>query len=93
MRARDKKGLLIPFSMNVCTYNKQSGKGGQLLIIESAILYEKAKQKISVAAKPDKRNIHHDLNSTKNLLLIPSNEIRTIHIRLIEIFNTKIVYD
>ena len=97
MRARDKHGCLIPFSCSVCTYNRKTGAGGQLLVINSAVLSEKGSKAKSNSAVSNgetaKRSIHHVLNATKNILLIPSNEIRTIHIRLIEKFNSKTVYD
>jgi hypothetical protein len=93
MRARDKKGNPVPFNLSVCTYNRKTGMGGLLLEVESAVIYEKRSGKTVVSDTVSKRNIHHDLNQTKNILLLPSREIRTIHIRLIEKFNTKIVFD
>ena len=93
MRARDKHGCLIPFSCSVCTYNRKTGLGGLLLEVKSAVIYEKRSGKPVVSDAVGKRSIHHDLNATKNILLLPSNEIRTIHIRLIEKFNSKTVYD
>ena len=93
MRARDKHGCLIPFSCSVCTYNRKTGAGGLLLEVKSAVIYEKRSGKPVVSDAVGKRSIHHDLNATKNILLLPSNEIRTIHIRLIEKFNSKTVYD
>jgi hypothetical protein len=97
MRAKDKKGNPVPFSLSVCTFNRKTGVGGLLLEVESAMIFEKKSSLVSDATGSStataKRNIHHDLNETKNILLLPSREIRTIHIRLIEKFNTKIVFD
>lgn len=93
MRARDKKGNPIPFSLSACTYNRKTGVGGLLLEVESAVIYEKRSGKPVVSDAISKRNIHHDLNETKNILLLPSQQIRTIHIRLIEKFNANIVFD
>jgi hydroxyacyl-ACP dehydratase HTD2-like protein with hotdog domain len=92
MRKRSTKGKLIPFSCVVCKMNFATSEGGGRLHVKKAIVYHQkhvAKPKI----KDRTRIPNHDENGTINLLLIPSNEIRTIHVRLIEKFNGMIVYD
>jgi len=100
MRAVDKHKRPIPFSMEVCTWNKSTRMGGERLVVKKAIIYNGRKQQqktaitqTNAAPAPPKRNPNHDLNQTINILLLPSNQIRTVHIRLIERFNNKTVYD
>jgi hypothetical protein len=92
MRKRDTKGNFIPFSCAVCKLNFATGVGGGRLHVEKAIVYKQkhvAKPKQSSGTKKP----NHEQNGTLNLLLIPSNEIRTIHVRLVEKFNGMTVYD
>ncbi|MDA3819094.1 MAG: hypothetical protein PF590_01265 [Candidatus Delongbacteria bacterium] len=95
MRSRNKRGLLNEFSLEFCTYNRASGKGGERITVNRAILYEKgkAKKKALPVSDAKTKNPNHELNGTRNILLLPSREIRSIHVRLIERFNNKIVFD
>ncbi len=95
MRSRNRTGELNTFSCEVCTYNRATGKGGERLKIHKAMLFEKRHLAKGEPSEIDrrKRNPHHEFNQTRNIMLLPSREIRTIHIRLIERFNNKIVYD
>jgi hypothetical protein len=87
MRSRNKRGLLNEFSLEFCTYNRASGKGGERITVNRAILYEKgkAKKKALPVSDAKTKNPNHELNGTRN--------IRSIHVRLIERFNNKIVFD
>ena len=92
MRRRDTKGKYIPFACVVCKLNWITGEGGDRLIVKQAIMYDqKHVKKPSVSDKTKIPN--HEENETRNIMVLPSGEIRTIHIRLIEKFNGKIVYD
>lgn len=89
MRARDTKGKPIPFSMDVCTLNYAANTGGERMHVKEAIYYrQKHVSKVLRNRKP-----RHEENGTRNIQLIPSGEIRTIHVRLIEKFNGMTVYD
>jgi len=93
MRSRNRRGDYNTFSMQVCTFNRTTGKGGERLVFEKAALYEKSKKQTGTTDSTRSRNPHHDFNGTRNIILHPSGEIRSIHVRLIERFNNKIVYD
>jgi len=99
MRAVDRFSNPVPFSLEVCTLNKSTDTGGDRLIINKAILYNKkskspGKASLSqISASKSAKIPNHDLHQTLNVLILPSNQIRTIHIRLIERFNNKTVYD
>lgn len=92
MRQRNTRGKLEAFSCVVCKLNYATGEGGGRLHVKKAIVYYQkhvARKKFT-----DRTRIpNHEENGTINILLIPSNEIRTIHVRLIEKFNGKTVYD
>ncbi len=89
MRQRDTKGKFIPFSCVVCTLNYATNEGGERLCVQKAIYY----QQKHVSKKVRTRIPRHDENGTRNIQLIPSGEIRAIHVRLIEKFNGMTVYD
>ncbi len=99
MRAVDRLNNPVPFSLEVCTFNKSTDSGGERLAIDKAVLYNKRTK--SAAKQPPTHKVtpisskmpNHDLHQTLNVLILPSNQIRTIHIRLIERFNNKTVYD
>ncbi|MFK5893722.1 MAG: hypothetical protein QM504_10930 [Pseudomonadota bacterium] len=92
MRKRNTRGKLIPFSCVVCKLNYATGEGGGRLHVKKAIIYKQkhvAKPKITDST----RLPNHEANGTLNLFLLPSTEIRTIHVRLIEKFNGMTIYD
>jgi len=92
MRKRDTRGKFIPFSVDVCKLNFFTNEGGGRLHVKKAIIYKQkhvAKPRLSDKTKMP----NHEENGTINLLLLPSKEIRTIHVRLIEKFNGMTVYD
>lgn len=92
MRQRNTRGKFVPFSIAVCKLNRFTNEGGGRLIIKNAIIY-KQKHVAKPKASNKNRMPNHEENGTLNLLLLPSNEIRTIHVRLIEKFNGMTVYD
>jgi len=91
MRKRDIKRNFVPFSCVVCKLNFATGEGGGRLHVKKAIIYKKNSS--SSSYKKYSRTANHEENGTINIQLIPSLEIRTIHIRLIEKFNGMTVYD
>lgn len=92
MRQRNTRGKLVPFSCVVCKLNYATGEGGGRLHVKKAIIY--MQKHVSKPKLTDRTRMpNHEENGTINLLLIPSNEIRTIHVRLIEKFNGKTLYD
>ncbi len=92
MRQRDSRGKPVPFSCAVCKLNYTTGTGGERLYISKAVYYRQ--KHIAKPRLADKTRLpNHEENGTINLLLIPSNEIRTVHVRLIEKFNGMTVYD
>jgi len=92
MRRRDTKGKYIPFSLVVCKLNYATHTGGGRLHVEKAVMYDQKHVKKPVM-KDRTRIPNHEDNGTRNIKLIPSGVIRTVHIRLIEKFNDKIVFD
>jgi len=92
MRTRDTKGAYVPFSLVVCKLNFATDEGGDRLNIKKAVMYDQ-KHVRKPSASERKRMPNHEENGTRNILLIPSGEIRSIHIRLIEKYNNKIVFD
>jgi len=91
MDKKDTKGKPIPFSVSFCTYNRFTKEGGARISIDKAILYNKKHVKKETVTTKSKIPNHFD-NGTRNILIMPSGEIRKMHIRLIEKFNGKIVF-
>jgi len=90
MNKVDPKGMPIPFDLEVCTYNRFQKKGGERLSLKQVIIH---KQKHVKKPVKDKTKIpNHYENSTRNVMIVSSGEIRKIHIRLIERFNGKAVF-
>jgi len=92
MRSRDTKGKPVPFSCVVCKLNLATHTGGERLYVKKAVYYRQ-KHVAKTRLKDKTRIPNHEENGTMNILLLPSNEIRTIHVRLIEKFNDMTVYD
>lgn len=90
MRQRNTRGKLVPFSCVVCKLNFTTGEGGDRLVAKKAVIYYQKRK----ARKAIKHRIpNHEENGTINIMFLPSEEIRTIHVRLIEKFNGMTVYD
>lgn len=95
----DADGQPIPFSIKFVTANKTTGKGGEIIEIESCTKCVRKDNAGNVIvdtrindgqAKQRKCPNHYD-NNTRNLLL-PNGQIRKCHIRLIVEFNGRKVY-
>ena len=87
MNKTDHKGDAVPFSMKVVRLDRNRNSGGDLLVIDKAVISRKKATNPSVT--PSKVSPKHYENSTRNIQLIPSGEIRSIHPRLIIEFNNK----
>ncbi|WP_338765968.1 hypothetical protein WAF17_02760 [Bernardetia sp. ABR2-2B] len=95
MNARDEDNNLIPFSLRLYTADRKNKTGGQLLYFENCVisklarLTELQKKYRRLALKDKTIKANHWENSTRNILLLNSGEIRTVHIRLITHFNSQ----
>jgi len=77
------------FDLSYWTADTKKSTGGELKHLGDVVLFRKAKKKPKANATPSvkhSRNPNHESNGTINVLL-PTKEIRTVHIRLIETFN------
>ena len=84
-----------PFSLTAICCDARRGTGGELLVVEKAYKSgwkspSERKQGTPLEAVKLRKLPHHYENSTRNILL-PSGEVRKIHIRLIRKFNNLIV--
>jgi hypothetical protein len=86
MSKTDHTGKPVPFALKVVTYDRNRKKGGKILVIDKAIV---ERQSDKNKQTPGKNSPRHYENSTKNIMLIPSMQIRRIHPRLIIEFNNK----
>lgn len=77
------------FSIEVITADRNKNTGGDILYFPKAKIFRKKKQGFDGKTGLTKRQ-NHFINSTRNLLL-PNNQIRKIHIRLITRFNGETV--
>jgi len=93
MDKRDENGNPIPFSITFCTYSRQKKLGGERISIDKAVkVIGKRNEKTIVdkrtlATQAPYKNPNHYRNHTRNIMIISSQQIRKIHIRLIEKFN------
>jgi len=100
MEAVDEHENSIPFSIKVVKYNEQLDTGGDFFEVNRAILTKSGKkspvqQGRSIELKEEeqlRRNPNHAVNLTRNITLLPSGNIRTIHIHLITRFNGERVF-
>jgi len=96
MEKRDAHGKPVPFSIEFWTADRKLKTGGELLALEGCILsknqkYGKAREKETIVNTNPKKQNHWE-NSTRNLVILSSGQIRKCHIRLIEKFNGQNVY-
>lgn len=93
MDERDAKGNPIPFDIVFCTYSRQQKKGGERITITNAVKVASAKKnqpivdRRTAAIQAPSKNPHHYKNQTRNIMVLASQQIRKVHIRLIEKFN------
>lgn len=100
MEAEDEQGYQIPFSLRFVTYDKQKQTGGEIIDAKKAVLLKSGKKdferKTGIRNKEDpdqiKKKPNHFKNRTRNIMLLPSKQIRKVHIYLITRFNDERVY-
>ncbi|WP_421811748.1 hypothetical protein [Flagellimonas sp.] len=103
MKAFDDKGRAVPFSIKARTLNRNSRTGGKLLEYEKVklVMPEENPNVDSVESLRTKRksmsgirrNPAHFENKTRNIKVLPSGDIKKIHIRYIIEFNgQKVIY-
>lgn len=85
------------FSIEFVTYDKKKETGGEWIVIDAAVKHgretdaEREKmQHYQPVSSNVKRNPNHYQNSTRNIRL-RNGGIRKVHLRLIRVFNNKIV--
>lgn len=86
------------FSISFITADKRKNTGGELIEVEEAYKSgyvdpeeRKRMQKLQPESNIIRKHPNHYENSTRNILIARSNEIRKVHIRLIRKFNGKTV--
>lgn len=99
MKTLDANGKAVAFDIKVRTLNRYSKTGGKLKHYTTAklVMAEENKNVNSVmslryAPKPvvtTRRNPRHFENKTRNIKVLPQNQIKKIHIRYIIEFNNK----
>lgn len=103
MSTLDDNGKAPVFSISYRTLNKNSKTGGRLVTYEKAKLAQKelggdptSFEALRTVPKPRtniKRNPNHFVNKTRNLVVLPENKVRKIHINnIIEFNGKKVVY-
>lgn len=91
MEELDQNNNLKPFSIEVVTADRSRRTGGEILSIENAVLTRTSKEKRDSAIQTGSRN--HYKNSTRNIKVLGTDQVRCIHIRLITKFNNhQVVY-
>ena len=87
----DKEGSPVPFSIKYVTYNRKSKTGGEVISIAHAMkCVTKRGGKVVYDGRQksgSKRNPNHFKNSTRNLNIAGTDQIRKCNIRLITEFN------
>lgn len=94
MERVDHKGNPTIFSVTVVTADVLKKTGGEIRTYTNCILAKYAKhvpRALRGAPTGDAKNPDHWKNSTRNILLLDTNEIRKIHIRLIIAFDNQTV--
>ena len=88
----DREENPIPFSLKYITYNRKKKSGGEIIEIDKAvkcvamrggkIVYDTRKKEKDISKNPN-----HFKNSTRNLNIVGTDQIRKCNIRLITEFN------
>ncbi|MDJ1500461.1 hypothetical protein [Xanthocytophaga agilis] len=83
------------FSCKFVTFNQRRKTGGEIIEIQEARLFRQSastpEEKKESSGKSKSPN--HWANSTRNILILPSEQIRKLHIRLLIEFNGfKVIY-
>ncbi len=105
MRAVDIDEMPVPFSLKVVEYNEQAGTGGKFLEVDRAVITQSGKRSerrqgrnamrgLSSLSDHEKlvKDPNHWDNLTLNITILPSGNIRKIHIHLITRINGERVY-
>jgi hypothetical protein len=100
MEAQDGEGYSIPFSLKIVTYDEQKQTGGDLIEFESAEICRSGKtsrrdrfnSEAVAKAEQIRKNPNHRDNLTRNIRLLPSGNIRKIHIHHILRLNGERVF-
>lgn len=89
----DREGIPVPFSIKYVTYNRKGKTGGEVVEIERAvkcvgmrggkIVHDTRQKEKDASKKPP----NHFKNSTRNLNIVGTDQIRKCNIRLITEFN------
>lgn len=93
MEKEDELGNPIPFSLKYVAYDREKQKGGHIIEIRNAVLLKSGKRELGKDPKhtddPDqiRKNPHHWQNRTRNIVVLPSKQIRKVHIYLITRYN------
>ena len=87
----------IPFDFSFITFDKRKKRGGEFITIRGAVkagMLSKREEQMIIDNQPSSavstKKPNHFKNSTRNVIL-PNKEIRKVHLRLIRVFNNKIV--
>lgn len=93
---RDEKNKPNRFDIVFCTFSDTRNTGGERIKMNNAYrIMGKKYDGTKINAKPipkatlERRNPNHYKNQTRNITVEGSNQIRKLHIRLIEFFNGK----
>lgn len=92
MAHTDKYGRMKPFSITYISFNKRTGKGGQVISYPNCylkVLNNTGSKTIRNKKRIEARQPNHWKNSTRNIEPIGSGEIRKFHIWLMIEFNGK----
>ena len=91
MRTLDANGRAVPFSISFRTLNKNSKTGGKYITYPKAKLVIKEENPnvnstqslryVSNKTSTIRRNPNHFQNKTRNIKVMPQNDIRKIHIK------------
>jgi hypothetical protein len=96
MDKKDPNKIPVPFSISFCTADLKKKTGGEILTIEKAVLaknQEGVKETpAGIVAPATTKKANHWDNETRNIMLLPSKNIRKVHIRLITKLNGQTVY-
>ena len=91
MNEMDQEDKPVPFSIKFVTFNRRNDTGGELISIDQAVkCITKRKGKIVYDLRKmttQKKPPNHFKNSTRNINIVGTDQIRKCNIRLITEFN------
>lgn len=82
------------FSLGFRTYDKRKERGGEWIEVEQAQKFNHrtpSQRREEARKQPLRKDPRHYENSTRNITVIPSGEIRKVHLRLMRKFNGKTI--